>query len=260
MGVRIYAYAVDIAQLDLFLDMTVGELLLRYSRDGIDPNERLTFTAACNCATFTTAPNSAVRTFIEDNSGKLKDAIILAESDLEKFPILQQSAREHLSKGSTHESDRLFWAFSNCRGVDFVKRLINGDRRWWIGSVLQGAQTVLDSKDYTTLEHLFRQILRGYDCGYPISAGDIGFIKEGLPFTPDNDPCGFGRWTDDDAVSIQLLSKMLILSPVFRRPPGPIGIAPDDSEWHDWVHQNVLSLLKVRDLDYEVCNVLTFIS
>lgn len=70
----------------------------------------------------------------------------------------------------------------------------------------------------------------------------------------------FGRWSKEESfAAAALLSKMMELSPTFTRPPEPIGIAPADSEWDEWVRNNVKSLLRISDLNYSTCNVLSFI-
>jgi hypothetical protein len=183
------------------------------------------------------------------------------EEQLRKIAILQRSAREHFSNDDIYQAMWFFQAFSNCKGINFIKQLIGGHRRSWIGSVLQCAQPLLNTDEYKRLEHLFSRILRGADCGFNMSIGDAGFAQEGLPFVADNDPdLRFGRWSPEEcSTAVLLLSKIMASSPTFARPPGPIGIAPDFSEWHDWTRSNILSLLKMRDLDYSDCNMLSFI-
>lgn len=259
MGVRIFAYAVDLPRLDAFLELSLTELLGRYVNHGNDPNERLTFTYGVNDDTFVATPKKSVSGAITDNSGRRYS--VFTEQQLQALPVLQRSARYHLSSGSIYQSQWLFQAFSNCSGVNFIHRLIDGQRRWWIGSVLQFASGMIAADDYDELTRLFQQILRGIDCGFPIPDADIGFITDGLPFTPENDPdLRIGRWSEKESLTaVQILSYIVSLSPTFVRPPGPIGIAPDDAEWNQWVHGNVASLLRVSDIDYDVCNVLTFI-
>lgn len=259
MGVRIYAYAVDISRLATILESSLAELLCRYSRDGNDPDERFTVIDDDTWDTFVATPHGAMTAALTDESGRRR--LVLTESEIQAVPFLQRTASDHLTSGSIYQSKWFFQAFSNCAGINCIRRLIDGHRRWWIGSVLQLAKEALPSGDYDKLEHLFRQILRGLNCGFQIPQGDPGFTAAGLPFTPPNDPdLRFGRWSEDDSsLAVALLSKIVSSSPVLTRPPGPIGIAPDDSQWHEWVSENVTSLLHIPDADGDVCNVLTFI-
>jgi hypothetical protein len=53
---------------------------------------------------------------------------------------------------------------------------------------------------------------------------------------------------------------MMGLPPTFTCPPEDTGlVAMEDPEWHQWACENVKALLRIRDLNYSTCNVLTFI-
>ena len=259
MGICIDAYAVDLPQFAAFLNTTLGDLLRRYQLDGKNPGERLMFTDAHSDDTFFATPGGPIGAWIGNSSER--HFVELTEERIHTIDVLQRPAREHLSRGSIYQSSWLLRGFSNCRGIDFIERLIDGQRRWWIGSVLQFAHTYFERSEYEELEYLFRRVLRRADCGYKIQNTDPGFVVTGLPFTPEDDPdLPFGRWSEEESFAAAvLLSKMMELSPTFARPPGPIGIAPEDSKWHEWVHDNVESLLRIPDLKYSACNVLTFI-
>jgi len=259
MGVRIHAYAVDVSQLDAFVDASLADLLCRYLRDGNDPTDRLTFTISDTDDTFVSTPSESILATTTGRKGRNRK--VLTREQLQTIPILQRSAREHLSNGAIYQTQWLFQAFSNCDGVDFIHRLIDGHRRWWIGSVLQCARSSLLASDYEQLVHLFRKILRGNNCGYRLPGGDVGFSAERLPFTPEDDPdLRFGRWSEDDAFSATtFLTALLSSSPFFELPPDSIGIAPDTSEWHEWVHGIVQSLLTIGEFHYDECNVFSFI-
>jgi hypothetical protein len=259
MGVRIDAYAVDLPKFASFLETTIGDLLRRYQLDGMIPDERLMFTDIHNDDTFFATPGGSIGAWL--GNGPDRHSEELTDARIHALDVLQRPAHEHLSRGSIYQSSWLLRGFSNCRGVDFIERLIDGHRRWWIGSVLQFAHSHLDRSEYEELENLFCRVLRRADCGFTISETDPGFVTAGLPFTPDDDlDLQFGRWSQrESSAAVTLLSKMMELSPTFTRPPGPIGIAPEDAEWHEWVFDNVKSLLRISSLNYSTCNVLTFI-
>jgi hypothetical protein len=258
MGVRIDAYAVDLPPFAAFLNTTLGDLLHRYQRDGKDPGERLMFTGVDNDDTFFASPGGSLGAWI--GSGSDRHLEELTEERIRKIDALQSPAREHLSGGSIFQASWLLRGFSNCRGIDFVERLIDGQRLPWIGSVLQFAHSHLERGEYEELEHLCRRILRGATCGYKIPEGDVGFVADGLPFTPQDDAdLRFGRWSQEESFAAAvLLSKLVELSPAFTPPPELIRLYAGDREWHEWAHRNVGSLLRIPSLNYSVCSVLTF--
>jgi hypothetical protein len=258
MGIRIDAYAVDLPKFAAFLNTSLGDLLRRYQRDGKTPGERLMFTDNI-CDTYFASPGGLIGGRVGDAPERHLET--LTEDRIRAIEVLQRPAREHLSRGSILQSSWLLRGFSKCKGIDFIQQLIEGQRRWWIGCVLQFAHTCLEREEYERIEYLFRKILRRTNCGYEIQKNDPGFVSDGLPFVPEDDPnLAFGRWSQEESfAAASLLSKMMDLSPTFTRPPGPIGIAPNDSEWHKWVYDNVQSLMRIRDLNYSDCNILTFI-
>jgi len=259
MGVRIDAYAVDLPKFASLLETTVGDLLRRYQLDGMNPGERLMFTDIDNDDTFFATPGGSIGAWL--GSGNDRHLEELTDTRIRELDVLQRPAHEHLSMGTIYQSNSLLQGFSNCRGIDFIKRLIDGHRRWWVGSILQSAHHHLKGSDYEELEQLFRRVLRRANCGFKVSETDPGFVAAGLPFTPEDDlDLQFGRWSEDESfTAVALLSRLMRLSPTFTRPPGPIGIAPEDDEWHEWVSENVKSLLQISTLNYSTCNILTFI-
>jgi len=259
VGIRIEAYAVDVPKLAELLNATIGDLLRRYQLDGKHPEQRLMFTDLHNDDIFLTTPGGPIRASIGNGSDRHFEE--LNEERLRTLESLRRPAHEHLSRDTIFGANRLLRGLSRCKGIDFIEPLIDGHRRWWIGSLLQFAHKHFEPGEYEQLELLFRRILRRLDCGYKIQEGDPGLVATGLPFTPeDNLDLPFGRWSEAECFeAVPLLSKIMELSPTFTRPPGPIGIAPDDSEWHEWVCNNVKSLLRIKDLGYSTCNLLTFI-
>lgn len=258
MGVRIEAYAVDLPRLDAFLNTSLADLLLQYQRDGIDEATTLMFSIGGTPDTFRVVPGGGIRAWIGEMPDRTDET--LTEDRIRSIEGLRRSAREHISHDNIYQAYWLLEGFSNCRGIDFVKRLTGDHRRWWIGCVLQSAQNLLDGDEYKELDRLFRKILRGYNCGFN-KGTDPGFVADGLPFVPDNDPdMQFGRWSESECpIAMSLLSKIMKSSPVFKRPPEAPNFEMDDTEWHEWAQRSVLSFLQMRDLDYRVCNMLSFI-
>src|SRR4051794_16542423 len=155
MGTRIDAYAVDLPLLAAFLNTTLGDLLHRYQRDGKDPSEQLMFTGVDNDDTYFANPGGVIGAWI--GSGSERHLEELTEKRIRTIDTLQSTAREHLSRGSIYQSSSLLRAFSHCREINFIEQLIEGQRRWWIGSVLQFAHSYFGRAEYDGLELLFRK-------------------------------------------------------------------------------------------------------
>lgn len=259
MGIRLAIYAVDLSRLDKFLASTLVEVFRVYIKRGKDPGQRLLIVSDETDDTFTAVPQGEIRGTVRTASGRNQK--VIAEHQLDEVPLLQRTVRDYINHTSNYNTRWILQAFSNCEGIDFIQRIMDGQRRWWVGSVLQSAKAILPSNEYGELVYLFRKLLRGMNCGYPIPKDDVGVNVKGLPFSlKDNPDFRTGRWSEDETfTALDLLSKLLTLSPSFTPPPGPVGIAPDPSEWHVWVHAAVASILDVWDLDYFERNVLSFI-
>ncbi|HXB59323.1 MAG TPA: hypothetical protein VNU95_07150 [Candidatus Acidoferrales bacterium] len=258
MGIRINAYAVDLPKFDAFLNTSLADLLLQYQRNGIDGDTKFQFSIGNAPEHFCAIPGGVIYAFMGEGAARHREEF--TEDKLRVIEILQQPARKHLSSENIYQALCLLRAFGNCKGIDFIKQLIDGHRRHWIGSMLQSAQPILTLSEFKELEFLFVRILRDINCGFKMSIGDAGFVRDGLPFVPEDDPDKrFGRWSEKECSSaILLLSKIMAASPRFERPPEFSALA-DDGDWHDWTRDNILSLLKICDLDYSDCNMLSFI-
>jgi hypothetical protein len=243
MGIRIEAYAVDLPRLDTFLNTSLADLLVQYHRDGIDEDRELIFTIGDTPDTFSVIPRGRIRACVGALPNRTDES--LTEDQVRTTEALQRSAREHISRDNIYQAQWLFEGFSNCRGIDFIKQLIDGQRTLWVGRLLQSANILLEADEYNELARLFRQILRGNNCSIDATVEDPGFVTDGLPFKPDNDPdTRFGRWSETDcSTAMLLLQKIMASSPIFDC----------------WVRDNVASLLQMRDLNYRVRNMLSFI-
>ena len=258
MGVRINAYAVDLPRLAKLLDSSLAELLCRYKQDGTDPQERLMFIGEQDIM-FTTVPGGPIHGAVTTSNGR--EGGTYTEVQLREVPFLQQSARELLSSFGNFNTQWLLQAFSKCAGTRFIHCMVDGHRRWWIGGLLESAEQILDRRSYDELVHLMHKVLRQCNCGHPIPEGDIGADTEGLPFTPDLAPePSIGRWRPAELRNAAaLVSAILAASPIFHSPHGPVGISPDDDEWHAWVLENAQAIAELRHIEWPECNLISFI-
>jgi hypothetical protein len=257
MGVHISAYAVDLPRFGAFLETPMSELMCRYARDGRDPN-LYTFYVR-DAQTRATLHVLSDRSIVGPDGMRSREGpAVLSRAQLEAAPFLQRPTRELLSENA-YQASVILRTFSHCAGIDFIQPLL-WHRRWWIGSVLQAAHARLDQTRAGELELLFRKLLRGFDCGYPIPKGDIGVNGAGLPFTPENNPdLRLGRWDEPDSfTAMEHLSLLLATEPTFT-PPADLAFDPGDFDWNAMVWDNVKPLARLWDLGYGECNVLSFI-
>lgn len=266
MSINLDVFAVDGPRFTEFLKEPLIELFRRYIRDGTDPRVPLYFSTGDSFDNLFADPQGAIGACAAPN-GKLKDLLPdgagpqsspLSESELGALPFLQRPACDHLSAERGCELSRFILAFDNCAGIDFIQSLIWYHRRWWIGSVLQTAFTVLNQQEFGELEFLFRRLLRGWNCGFPLPEGDVGIISAAIPFKSGHDPdMQLGFWSEREVSNaVTHLSKIVASSPTFSCPP---DVKPDGTDWQKYTPGNVESLLKSRDLGYAECNVLSFI-
>jgi hypothetical protein len=258
MGVRISAYAVDLPRLDAFLNASMAELLCRYARDGHDPDRYLFHVVERDThATFCVAPDRSIVGPYGFRPGE--GPAVLTASQLEAAPFLQRPARALIS-GNAYQASWLLRAFGHCAGIDFIHPLIEWHRRWWIGSVLQTTHALFDQTSFDDLVLLFRKLLRGWNCGYPIPRCDVGVNAAGLPFTPEDNPdLRLGRWDEHESFSaFDHLSLLLTSVPTFTPPPD-FASDPGESDWNGTAWDNVVALADVWNLDYRERNILSFI-
>jgi hypothetical protein len=261
MGVRIDAFAVDLPRLGGFLDSSVADMVRRHVQDASDPKRRFTVLGREDCGTLVARPGGPC--VLATGSGAARISRAIPEVELEGVPWLAQSVREYLASGSVYGIKWVFEALADCVELDFVERLMEGQRRWWIGSALQAAFgcAAMRGEDRDRFLELFRRVLRGSDCGHPIPEGDLGCDPAGLPFVPPDDPdLRIGRWSESESLDAAFLATALLAaSPRSERPPGRLGIVPDDSEWDGWVRENLGAIARVGELEFAERNVISFI-
>lgn len=143
---------------------------------------------------------------------------------------------------------------SEAHGI--VQLILDGHRRWWVGSLLESLRKsspwLLSQRDVEHAEHLLSSILRGWNCGTTVRAAPPSLSRCSFPIVPKNDadlrsavlsPSDFEflrgffdeRLRDEDRR--------------FVRPSGVIGIAPEsDDAWDSWVRE-VLRAISTTPLE-----------
>lgn len=264
MGIRIDAYAVDASRLSELLWCSLDELLWRYYEDGTDADERLYWIDHdAKDATYMSIPREKVTGTRHGPDGARLHGI-MTRSDTANIIFLQQAAFDHFSGGAPYPLAIFLRCFARCNGIDFIRPLTEGHRRWWIGSLLQGAKegARISSLDCERLEFLFQKMLRGWDCGYPMTERRIDLEKFEFPALPEDDPdMRFSVWSQDETrFALAVLEELISLEPRFVRPPGRVAVTLDDDEWHSWVVENVRGFLRAASLKSEWKSIISLIA
>lgn len=237
--------------------MPLAALLMRYVANGRIENRKLIVYTDRGRERYEAVPRAGV--VRRDHDGSM---LPLSRELVDADRFLQQSARTLFDVTEcAYQPAGFLGCFARCEGIDFIRILIDGERRWWIGSVIAAGYECLTQVEAKQLRDLFRQILRRFHCGYPIPGSDIGFNADGAPFRPgDSSEYQLGRWCDADCrVAATLLTKLLSLDPEFGAPEDLEGRVGDSAEWRGHVKSNVESILAFREMDYARPNVFSFV-
>ena len=93
----------------------------------------------------------------------------------------------------------LFRCLCKRTDADFIRRITEDDRRWWIGSLLDLADhgRLLTADDYARFALIWQKMLRRYDCGkrLPTIASDAASVD--FPILPADDSVGV--WTAEES-------------------------------------------------------------
>ncbi|MBK8258511.1 MAG: hypothetical protein IPK82_38360 [Polyangiaceae bacterium] len=142
------------------------------------------------------------------------------------------------------------------RGI--LQLLLDGHRRWWIGSFLeslrQSSPWLQNNTDADHAEKLLSIMFAGLDCGTPIRPPPAPTPCAPFPITPRVDAdLRFATLSVTDFSFLRLFFSEYLQNNGrrFSRPSGHIGIAPDDDvEWDAWVRQVIQEItapLEIRD-------------
>lgn len=251
MGVRISAYSVDLIRLDRLLDATLGDLLLVYVQKVAATNR------AFNWGDFHAIPQKGVFHPVRPSTHPLTVA------QIEGDPFLQTPARTQLQEDSGLQLDWFLHAVSVITESDAVRRLTHGDRRWWIGSLLQAARRTFDRGSYYRLEEVLLRMLRVYNCGLHVPRTPYTLADVEFPVVPGDDTDHWmSVWTPGEIEHVVQCFQILKSSSLqFSHPHGNVGMGPETpEEWNDWVREMMDRFLVLPEQTPESLRVVTFIS
>lgn len=250
MGVRINAYAVDLTRLDHFFDATLGDLLALCVQKAPATNRGF------NWGDFHAVPQKGV--FHADR----RSTHPLTVAQIECDPFLQTPARTRLQEDSSLQLDRFLHAVSVITESDGVRCLTRGDRRWWIGSLLQAARRTFDRGAYDRLQEVLLRMLRVYDCGLHVPRTPYTLADVEFPAVPGDDTDHWmSVWMPAEIEHVVQCFLILTSSSLqFSRPHGNVGMGPETpEEWNDWVREMMDQFLALPEQPPESLRVVTFI-
>jgi hypothetical protein len=258
MGVRISIYAVDVPSFEAFIDQPIGDALWRYAENGSDRERIIYWTDMQRERSYRAAPGEPLK--YEQHSAWIP----LTKASISEHPFLKEKIRDYLARDHSFSLMWLLRGLSRFPPTDFVREITTGYRRWWIGSLLDYAERAPDisGDDFARFVSLCQKILRGRDCGRALPEREIGLADFSFPVIPcDDTDLWIGVWSEDESrFALDFLRRIEHHRPRFKRPPGPIGIAPEsEDEWDKWVHEMIRQVLVIAELKFDRPNVLTFI-
>ena len=161
MAVRITFYAIDLIPFEQFLEKSLGETLKFVAENGREEDVLCFHTDA---GRYLASARYGINH--DDLQGGGRGYVEMSAADVDADPNLSVSCREHLAQGNASELSSLLRALASCSGLPWVNELSGGERRWWIGSLLDWAEgsDAFGSTEYAQYEDLFFKVLRGYHC------------------------------------------------------------------------------------------------
>jgi hypothetical protein len=165
---------------------------------------------------------------------------------------------------SPWELEELLITLSKRPSDPIANLLTSGNRRWWIGSFLEYAETILGSNapDYVFLASFFHTILQGYDCGkrLPKNLGCLPPVA--FPFHLKEEPdLRMSVISGEDTARCSAIIRSIMYDNTrFARPSSPIGVAPEeDEDWDAWVRQMLGQLLAAETVAFRNAGLVGFI-
>ena len=131
---------------------------------------------------------------------------------------------------------------ADARGI--VQLILDGHRRWWVGSFVESLRRspwLLSKNDAEHTEDLLSGMLRGLDCGTAIRDASPSASRFSFPIAPRSEAdLRLAVLSSSDFEFLRLVfdERLRDDGRRFGRPSGTVGIGPDsDDAWDAWVRQ-----------------------
>jgi hypothetical protein len=179
--------------------------------------------------------------------------------------LLRRPTRDYLQASSSFDLSFVLKGLCAC-SVDYVRRLISDERRFWLGSLLEYAAHApgIAPADYARFVRLAQIVLRVYDCGKKLLPSDIKLSDFDFSVIPADDAdCWMGVWSEAEAYfAVDFLTLLQRQHPTFEAPPELSSRwVESDEEWTRRVRDIIDQLMVLEELlVFQKLAVVSFIS
>jgi hypothetical protein len=247
MGAQQYVFAVDETPFVDLLAYTMGDLLvslLPQSRDLADRHITGWWSETHGDVDYFVSPDGRIKL--------IQDARIryLEKEDIRRAPGMSLRVRDYIAGQSSAQLDWLLRILADSRLYAFIRCIVDGERRWWIHSLLEAAEYWFGPgcPDYVALHGLCQKLLPGSSLPeWGRRAADPDPESPAFPVLPldASDPT-MGAWTTEETEeAISYCRTLLDLGAKFARYAG-IGYPETEEGWDRWVRRIVEQLLSLR--------------
>ena len=259
MGIRIEAYAVDVAAFGRLLERPLWRILLDLSQT--PQGDDILFNVDRPTARYAVIRGRGiVRWTHHDDDASWSD---VGEGELPGVPDLQQPLRDYVAGGSSFDLSFLLHDHPFVDGARYAREVTSGYKRWWIGSLLAAARGLWGATPaFIELAGYLARILRRWDCGFPLEPHDAAVIPAPptFPVVPADDADNWMAVFDESETRrlVELLHLLMQSQPTFGRPP--LDKLPDDeTDWQDYVSGMAGRFLEVPRFELPNLHLVTFI-
>jgi len=239
MGIRISLFAIDVPAIEEFATHSLGYVMQYYARHAETGQLGLYFNMP-ESGSYGGVPGRNVYYVVNKKSG------YLTEQQVEKNAFLSTPLNQHLVSENTYAFYFLLSRYARLPMIDWVTTISDGHRRWWIGTYLDYAQTVLGkSAAYDRFVSLLQRILSGHNCG-TILPPEQTILAIPFSLAPINNlDLRMNFWTPDESAFLcQTIRYLMNDNPAkFEKPLNEVD--PDvNYEWNEVIEvlQEILVL------------------
>jgi hypothetical protein len=256
MGIRISAFAVDVAAFEPWLRRSVADVFFYLAQNVVG---KTTFPSAYDAELrrrYVITEQRQIRR-VGPNTAPLN----LAMKDALAIPMLAQPVCDYLHRGNSNDLLFLLRSMAACPGLDAVQVLTDGYRPSWIGSLLHTARNIayLPPPVMSELEGFFARMLRRWSCGHAMKHHEEPPHPDKFPCLPPDDvDSQMAVLSDVECIRLfEILDELLSRNPRFVAPP--LLHAAGDTDWDVWVREMIAALRNMATLPLRDPRMITFI-
>lgn len=240
MGARQFVYAIDEGSFVNLLASTMADVLASVLSESPDFAERHPWSVLA----WSSEIDGDVSYYIcADSRIKLIQNARVSywkKDDLPQAPGMSFTVRNFIAGQSSYQLQQILQILAEASSCSFVQSLVDGERRWWIHSLLQAASFWFGSNcpDYVALHALCQKLLRVY------GTADVDLGSLAFPVLPREDCDNWmGVWTPEETENAIFYSAALLDSGVTFARYHNITYPETEARWDAWVRRIISQLL-----------------